>query len=153
VPIRYYRKDPRSTEEKHADQDVLKRLRRAQFLRIDPDREREAIEYVERRYRDRREMVAALGSELGTLRRAHGLTQDDLASALGTAKSNISRLESGRYGGLTIERFLAVLDAIHVLAKRTEQKRKGREGRRRTGVRPNNALDLARPAQRFDRDS
>jgi transcriptional regulator with XRE-family HTH domain len=85
-------------------------------------------------------MVATLGKELGTLRRAHGLAQHDLASALGTAKSNISRLESGTYGGLTIERFLAILDAIHVLAESTEQKGKGRERRQRTEVRPNKRM-------------
>jgi len=54
---------------------------------------------------------------IGVLRRAHGLTQDQLARAVGTAKSNISRLESGGYGGLTVERFIAVLDAFNALER------------------------------------
>jgi transcriptional regulator with XRE-family HTH domain len=43
------------------------------------------------------------------------LTQDQVAVALGTKKSNISRLESGHYGGLTIEYFMAVIDAFRAL--------------------------------------
>ncbi|MSP63460.1 MAG: XRE family transcriptional regulator [Myxococcales bacterium] len=47
------------------------------------------------------------------------LTQDQVADAVGTKKSNISRLESGRYGGLTIERFIALLDAFQALGRRS----------------------------------
>jgi transcriptional regulator with XRE-family HTH domain len=71
--------------------------------------------HVQRRYQARRETVAALGKELGVLRRAHGLSQDQVAIAMGTKKSNISRLESGRYGGLTIEYFMAMIDAFRAL--------------------------------------
>jgi transcriptional regulator with XRE-family HTH domain len=77
--------------------------------------EREAIAHVQSRYQARRDTVAALGKELGLLRQAHGLTQAAVAAALGTKKSNISRLESGRYGGLTIEYFMAVIDAFRAL--------------------------------------
>jgi hypothetical protein len=35
---------------------------------------------------------------------------------MGTKKSNISRLESGNYGGLTIEYFMAIIDAFRALA-------------------------------------
>jgi transcriptional regulator with XRE-family HTH domain len=43
---------------------------------------------------DTREAVA---SQLKAIRREQGMTQEQLAEAVGTKKSNISRLESGRY--------------------------------------------------------
>jgi transcriptional regulator with XRE-family HTH domain len=39
----------------------------------------------------------AVVSQLKTLRREQGMTQEYLAELVGTKKSNISRLESGRY--------------------------------------------------------
>src|SRR5215510_9989774 len=103
MAIRHYRRDPRTTAEKQADEDARRRFERGEFLAVDPSIERQALEYVQRRYEARRDIVATLGKEIGVLRRAHGLTQNQLARAVGTAKSNISRLESGRYGGLTVE--------------------------------------------------
>ncbi len=118
MPIRRYRRDPRGRAERHADQGVLRLFERGEFLQVDPAIERDAANRIQSRYRARRETVATLGKELGVLRRAHGLTQVQVARALATKKSNISRLESGQYGGLTIERFLAVLDAFDALAQR-----------------------------------
>jgi DNA-binding transcriptional regulator YiaG len=115
VPIRRYRKDPRTTAERNADEKVLQRFERGDFLKIDPAIEQEAAERVQSRHQARRDTVAALGKELGILRRAHRLTQEQVALALCTKKSNVSRLESGQYGGLTIEYFLAVLDAFRTL--------------------------------------
>jgi DNA-binding XRE family transcriptional regulator len=115
MPVRRYRKDPREAAERRADENVLQLFNRGKFLKVDPAVEREAVEHVQRRYQARRETVASLGKELGVLRRAHGLTQGQVALALGTQKSNISRLESGQYGGLTIEYFIAVIDAFRAL--------------------------------------
>ena len=119
MPVRRYRKDPRTAAQRRADEAVLQGFERGALLTVDPALEREAIDFVERRYQARRELVASLGRALGLLRSAQGLTQAQLASALGTNKSNISRLESGRYGGLTVERFIAVLDAFQVLGTPT----------------------------------
>lgn len=119
MPVRHYRKDSRGKNERSADEDVLRRFERGEFLRVDPATERAAIEHVQGRREARRELVATLGKELGVLRRAHGLTQDQVARVVGTGKSNISRLESGRYGGLTVERFIAVLDAFQALGTTT----------------------------------
>ena len=115
MPVRRYRKDPRGTRERCADENVLQRFERGAILKVDVAVEREAAERIESRHQARRATVAMLGKELGILRRAHGLTQAQVALALGTKKSNVSRLESGQYGGLTIEYFLAVLDAFHTL--------------------------------------
>src|SRR6266568_277022 len=101
MPVRRYRKDPRTGAEQRADESVRRLFERGDFLEVNAVAEREAVDHVQRRYQARRETVASLGKELGVLRRAHGLTQDQVAVALGTKKSNISRLESGRYGGLT----------------------------------------------------
>lgn len=119
MPVRRYRKDPRTAAQRRADEAVLQGFERGELLAVDPALEREAIDFVERRHQARRDLVATLGQELGVLRRSHGLTQDQVARAVGTHKSNISRLESGRYGGLTIERFIAVLDAFQVLGSPT----------------------------------
>ena len=54
---------------------------------------------------------------LRTVRKAHGLSQEAVARAVGTNKSNISRIESGRHGGLTVERFIAVLEAFDALGR------------------------------------
>ena len=119
MSVRHYRKDLRETAERRADEKVLQLFSRGKFLAVDPEIERDAVDYVQRRYQARRETVASLGKELGVLRRAHGLTQEQVALALGTKKNNISRLESGQYGGLTIEYFIAVLDAFRALGDRT----------------------------------
>ena len=73
-----------------ADEAVLRRFGRGQFLRVDRTAETKAVEHVQRRYLARRALVATLGRELGVLRRAHGLTQTQVARAVGTNKSNIS---------------------------------------------------------------
>ena len=115
MTVRRYRRDPRTVTERWADESVRRLFEWGKLLEVGGVVEREAIDHVQRRYQARRETVATLGKELGVLRRAHGLTQDQLAVALGTKKSNISRLESGHYGGLTIEYFMAVIDAFRAL--------------------------------------
>lgn len=49
---------------------------------------------MKKRNEDTREAVV---SQLKTLRKEQGMTQEHLAELVGTKKSNISRLESGRY--------------------------------------------------------
>ena len=113
MPVQRYRKDPRELADRRADEEVLQLFERGKFIALDATTEREAN--VQGRFQARREAVASLGKELGVLRRAHGLTQEQVALALGTKKSNVSRLESGQYGGITIEYFMAVLDAFRAL--------------------------------------
>jgi DNA-binding XRE family transcriptional regulator len=117
MPVRRYRKDPRDERQRRADEEVLRQFELGDFLEVESAAEQEALDHVQRRHSARRELVATLGRELGVLRRAHGLTQQQVAHAVGTNKSNISRLESGRYGGLTVERLIAVLDAFQALGQ------------------------------------
>ncbi len=107
--------DPRTKAERRADEEVLARIETGAFLAVVPEREDAARRAVEEAYRTRRRLAATLGSQLGLLRRARGVSQDRLARLIGTKKSNISRIESGRYGGLSIERFLAILQALNEL--------------------------------------
>lgn len=112
MTIRRIRKDPRTQGQRDADAAAVERFERGDFLTVDPSVRRAAIEHVRRRSLERRERVAALGQELGRYRRALGVTQEEVARAIGTRKTNVSRVESGRYGGLTLERFFAMVEAI-----------------------------------------
>ena len=105
--------DPRTKAERRADEEVLAKIEAGDFLAIAPERELAARRAVEEAYRRRRKYAATLGGQLGLLRRARGMSQGRLASRIGTKKSNISRIESGRYGGISIERFLAILQALN----------------------------------------
>ena len=118
MPIRRYRRDPRSEAQRRGDEEALALFERGEFLRVTPSAERAALAFVTSRQVERRQLAASLGVRLGLLRRAHGISQPQLARVLGTTKSNVSRLESGRDGGLTIERLIAVEDAIRSLAGR-----------------------------------
>ena len=127
MPIRRYHRDPRSERQRRADEEALASFERGDFLRMAPSIERAAIEFVTRRRAERRAFAASLGVRLGLLRRTHGISQQQLARVLGTSKSNVSRLETGRDGGLTVERLVAVGDAIRSLAGRAHSD--GREER------------------------
>jgi DNA-binding transcriptional regulator YiaG len=119
MPIRRYRRDPRSDTQRRADEAALAAFERGEFLSVEPTIERAAINFVTSRQAERRRLAASLGIRLGWLRRAHCIPQQQLARVLGTSKSNVSRLESGRDGGLTVERLIAIEDAIRSLAGRT----------------------------------
>lgn len=50
-------------------------------------------------------------SQLRTLRKEQGMTQEHLAELVGTKKSNISRLESGRYNP-SLDFLIKVADSL-----------------------------------------
>jgi DNA-binding transcriptional regulator YiaG len=112
MAIRRKHGDPRTEAERRADRKVLSAFEAGEFLQVDPSTEAAAIARVEQAYEARRRLAATMGLHLGTLRRARGLSQEQVARLLGTRKSNVSRVESGRYGGMTIERFLAFLEVV-----------------------------------------
>lgn len=51
VPIKTYRKDPRTTEEKAADKEILHRIDAGDRFGVDPAVERAAIEVIEGTHR------------------------------------------------------------------------------------------------------
>lgn len=101
------RDDPRTLEQKAADEHIQQLLAEGKFPRASPEARKKAVALVTSRAQIRA-LVGRLGAILGKLRRSKGMTQQDIAEALGTYRSAISRIESGKYGGLTIERFLRI---------------------------------------------
>ena len=114
MPIREIDHDPRTPGQKRADQKVLEAVEKGEFPTVSPAARKEAIARL-RDKRKAREQAAQLGAALGEERRVLGITQEQLAQTLGTQKSNISRLESGRHGGLSMETFLAACTALKSL--------------------------------------
>lgn len=106
--------DPRTAEQKRADEDVQRALASGDFPRGTIDERRASIERA-RRKKQARGKAAALGLGLAELRLSLGLSQQEVSRALGTQRSAVSRVESGSYGGLTIERFLLILSTIREL--------------------------------------
>ena len=109
-------KDPRTPAQRRADEEMLARFEHGEAFVVSA----EALAAAERRGRDRnaerRREVARLGAELAELRRTFGLTQEEVARAIGTSKPNISALERGRAPGISLERFIAVIEAIRARA-------------------------------------
>ena len=116
MPIRRYQRDPRTEAQRRADEELVTGFERGVLLRVAPAIEKAAIESVTRRRSEHRTFAARLGVQLGLMRRSRGISQRQLARVLGTTNSNVSRLERGRDGGVTLERLLAVEEAIRSLA-------------------------------------
>ena len=106
------RKDPRSLGQRRADERLLASFDRGDALMVSRKDMRAAIRRVRRRNTQRRQEVARLGMQIAELRRMFGLSQEEIARAIGTSKPNISALERGRAPGISLERFLAVLEAL-----------------------------------------
>jgi DNA-binding XRE family transcriptional regulator len=106
------RRDPRTVGQRRADERLLARFERGQALSVSRKEMNAAIRRVRRRNVERRQEVARLGMQIAELRRMFGLSQDEIARAIGTSKPNISALERGRAPGISLERFLAVLEAL-----------------------------------------
>ena len=103
--------DKRTTVQKQQDEEVQKALENGSFSRLTPEDRHQSRERA-RLTKEARRQAETIGIELAQLRRCAGLTQDQLARIIGTQRTAISRLESGRYGGLTVERHVAILSAI-----------------------------------------
>ena len=106
------RRDPRSVEQRRADERLLGRFERGEALTVSPREADAAARRIRKRNAERRQEVARLGMEIAELRRAFGLTQEEIAQATGTSKPNICALERGRAPGISLERFLAVLEML-----------------------------------------
>lgn len=110
------RKDPRTPEERRADEEMLARIERGEALAVSPDVLEAAARRIRERNAERRREVARLGMEIAELRRSFGLTQEEVARAIGTSKPNISALERGRAPGISLERFMAVIETLRARA-------------------------------------
>ena len=105
-------KDPRTAEQRRADERLLARFERGQALTVSSKAVNDAARRIRARNAERRREVARLGMGIAELRRTFGLTQEEIALAIGTSKPNICSLERGRAPGISLERFLAVLETL-----------------------------------------
>ena len=105
-------KDPRSAKEKAADEALAKAVERGKV--INPERRKGAKARLRERAAARgaaaRE-VARLGPELKALRTEAGLTQAELAEAIATKNTDVSRMEAGKHP-VTLERLLAIVEVL-----------------------------------------
>ena len=79
----------------------------------------ESYERLKRREFDELDNFRGFGHMLISLRIAQGITQRELATRLGVHESQVSRDERNEYFGITLERAMKVLTALHVRLRTT----------------------------------
>ena len=79
----------------------------------------ESYERLKRRDFDELDNFRGFGHMLISLRIAQGITQRELAKRLGVHESQVSRDERNEYFGITLERAMKVLAALHVRLRTT----------------------------------
>lgn len=104
-------KDSRTTQEKRRDDDVQRAIEAGTFSHL-TTAQRVQLRERARLKKAARQAAEAVGLEVGELRRRAGLTQAAVAELISTQRTDITRLESGRYGGLTVDRLIALMTAI-----------------------------------------
>ena len=62
--------------------------------------------------KDIKEYVGVLGRRLGEVRKKIGYSQKVIAERMGVKRSQVSRIDSGKYGGLTVQMFLRYWQAL-----------------------------------------
>lgn len=115
--IRRLRADPRTRAQVRADADVLTRFRHGKALVVPPRKHAAAMKRVRARNAARRKLVEKFGLDLGVLRREIGCTQAFIAAEIGTKNTNISAIERGRAPGISLERFLAIIEVLQARAQ------------------------------------
>jgi ribosome-binding protein aMBF1 (putative translation factor) len=74
----------------------------------------ESYERLKRGEFEELDNLRGLGHLLIALRIAQGISQRELATRLGVHESQVSRDERNEYFGITLERAIRILDALHV---------------------------------------
>jgi transcriptional regulator with XRE-family HTH domain len=113
MSIRREPQDPCTDAQRQADADVQAAFAHAPLA---SETRTAALAQARARKEHARARAAQVGEVLGQLRRLAGLTQAEVAAAVGTQRTDLSRLESGRYGGLSVERVVAILDVLEATA-------------------------------------
>jgi DNA-binding XRE family transcriptional regulator len=85
----------------------------------------ESYERLKRREFDQLDNFRGFGHMLISLRIAQGITQRELAKRLGVHESQVSRDERNEYFGITLERAMKVLEALHVRLRLRNAKTQG----------------------------
>jgi ribosome-binding protein aMBF1 (putative translation factor) len=124
----YQEASARLTDERSRFADHRARLRKAGLSKekikrvIDPiesfhlqlEEEVESYERLKRGEFDDLDNLRGLGQLLVSLRIAQGVSQRELAKRLKVHESQVSRDERNEYFGITLERAVKILDALHV---------------------------------------
>lgn len=83
-------------------------------FRLQLKEEVESYERLKRGEFEELENFSGFGSLLVALRIARGISQRDLARRLGVHESQVSRDERNEYHGITLERAMKIIEALHV---------------------------------------
>jgi predicted XRE-type DNA-binding protein len=105
------RDDPRTEAQKKFDDEIRQAVDEDSLPKASKVVRQKAIDLARKKHLAR-QAAAKVGVELGCLRRCFSITQEEVAEAIGTKRSDISRIERGDYGGLTIERLFLILSTI-----------------------------------------
>jgi len=114
-----YRK--RLTEEGLSAEAVQRVVDPMESFHLQLKEEVESYERLKRREFDELDNFRGFGHMLISLRIAQGITQRELAKRLGVHESQVSRDERNEYFGITLERAMKVLTALHVHLRTTVQ--------------------------------
>jgi DNA-binding XRE family transcriptional regulator len=114
-----YRK--RLTEEGLSAEAVQRVIDPMESFHLQLKEEVESYERLKRREFDELDNFRGFGHMLISLRIAQGITQRELAKRLGVHESQVSRDERNEYFGITLERAMKVLTALHVHLRTTVQ--------------------------------
>jgi len=87
----------------------------------------ESYERLKRGEFEELDNLHGFGNLLIALRIAQGMSQRDLAKKLGVHESQVSRDERNEYFGITVERAMKILDALHVRLKTKVENEPSRE--------------------------
>ena len=107
-------RDPRTARQRAADASALLAFERGELLAVPRKKLADAVVSARERSHILAEVRMAAG-ELGRLRRQWGITQEQLARAIGSHKTDISRAESGRHAP-SLRRLLLTVRAIEQLS-------------------------------------
>ena len=101
-------------------QDEIKRVMDPmESFHLQLQEEVESYERLKRGEFDELENLRGLGHLLISLRIGQGVPQRELAQRLGVHESQVSRDERNEYFGITLERAIRILDALHVRLRTT----------------------------------
>ena len=104
-------RDRRTSAERRRDATVERAIEAGTFSRLTAGDRRQSRDRARLR-KAARASAERLGLAIGDLRRSAGIPQARLAQLIGTQRTDLSRLESGRYGGVTVDRLNALVMAI-----------------------------------------
>jgi ribosome-binding protein aMBF1 (putative translation factor) len=97
-----------------SDEEIKRVIDPMESFHLQLKEEVESYERLKRREFEELENLRGFGRLLISLRIAQGISQRELAKRLDVHESQVSRDERNEYYGITLERAVKILDALHV---------------------------------------